>query len=383
YDGLHFTIGTLVLNLERVKALDSWLKTTNITLTQVNGQRKYGGPPEVWAGPAPGPRCEVFISQIPRDAYEDLLIPLFSSVGPLWEFRLMMNFSGQNRGFAYAKYGSSAMVSEAIRSLHGHMLEPGYRLCVRRSTEKRHLCMGELPADTRPEDLLQVLQGLSEGVERVSLKAGPGIEGVAAIVAFSSHHTASMAKKILVEAFNKRFNLSVSIKWHSTVKPGPDESMPPPQPFKNLASSPVKPQRCILGPTLSPHLLKPPSIPQGFCRAVGGPSSLQSPHPSCSSSCSQGLKASASSSPTMLLCRLCEMQGFGRPVREIHYSHAGSDGFLYFTYKVCIPGISQTFTGLVMILPGPSASSMLEEASQATAQQVLQALYHNQGPKKK
>uniref|UniRef100_A0A672ZWI1 Dead end protein 1-like n=1 Tax=Sphaeramia orbicularis TaxID=375764 RepID=A0A672ZWI1_9TELE len=357
-----------VLNLERVKALDSWLKTTNITLTQVNGQRKYGGPPEVWAGPAPGPRCEVFISQIPRDAYEDLLIPLFSSVGPLWEFRLMMNFSGQNRGFAYAKYGSSAMVSEAIRSLHGHMLEPGYRLCVRRSTEKRHLCMGELPADTRPEDLLQVLLPLAG----IRLKIRPGGADFDSL----SHFSTSF---ILSSAFNKRFNLSVSIKWHSTVKPGPDESMPPPQPFKNLASSPVKPQRCILGPTLSPHLLKPPSIPQGFCRAVGGPSSLQSPHPSCSSSCSQGLKASASSSPTMLLCRLCEMQGFGRPVREIHYSHAGSDGFLYFTYKVCIPGISQTFTGLVMILPGPSASSMLEEASQATAQQVLQALYHNQG----
>lgn len=38
-----------------------------------------------------------------------------------------------------------------------------------------------------------------EGVERVSLKAGLGIEGVSAIVGFSSHHAASMAKKVLVE----------------------------------------------------------------------------------------------------------------------------------------------------------------------------------------
>ncbi|XP_035525633.1 dead end protein 1 [Morone saxatilis] len=153
----------------------------------------------VWDGPTPGARCEVFISQIPRDAYEDLLIPLFSSVGPLWEFRLMMNFSGQNRGFAYAKYGSPAVATDAIRLLHGHMLDPGFRLSVRRSTEKRHLCIGDLPAATRQEDLLQVLRSLTEGVERVSLKAGPGIEGVSAIVAFSSHHSASMAKKVLVE----------------------------------------------------------------------------------------------------------------------------------------------------------------------------------------
>lgn len=40
---------------------------------------------------------------------------------------------------------------------------------------------------------------LVDGVERLSLKAGPGIEGVSAIVAFSSHHAASMAKKVIVE----------------------------------------------------------------------------------------------------------------------------------------------------------------------------------------
>uniref|UniRef100_A0A4W6E2M4 DND microRNA-mediated repression inhibitor 1 n=1 Tax=Lates calcarifer TaxID=8187 RepID=A0A4W6E2M4_LATCA len=87
---------------------------TNTKLTQVNGQRKYGGPPEGERGS----RCEVFISQIPRDTYEDLLIPLFRSVGPLWEFRLMMNFSGQNRGFAYAKYSSSSVAANAVRLLN-------------------------------------------------------------------------------------------------------------------------------------------------------------------------------------------------------------------------------------------------------------------------
>ncbi|XP_074503931.1 dead end protein 1 isoform X2 [Sebastes fasciatus] len=188
-----------VLNVERVKALETWLKATDTNLKQVNGQRKYGGPPEEWDGPSPGAHCEVFISQVPRDTYEDLLIPLFSSVGPLWEFRLMMNFSGQNRGFAYGKYGSPAVATEAIRLLHGHMLEPGFRLSVRRSTEKRHLCIGNLPATTRQQDLLQVLRVLAEGVERTSVKAGPGIEGVSAIVTFSSHHAASMAKKVLVE----------------------------------------------------------------------------------------------------------------------------------------------------------------------------------------
>ena len=110
----------------------------------------------VWEGPAPGSHCEVFINQIPRDTYEDLLIPLFSSVGPLWEFRLMMNFSGQNRGFAYAKYALPTQAAAAVHSLHCHDLGGGVRLSVRRSTEKRHLCLEPLPLNIGRERLLKV-----------------------------------------------------------------------------------------------------------------------------------------------------------------------------------------------------------------------------------
>lgn len=35
-----------MLNLDRVRELENWLKRTNTKLIQVNGQRKYGGPPE-------------------------------------------------------------------------------------------------------------------------------------------------------------------------------------------------------------------------------------------------------------------------------------------------------------------------------------------------
>ncbi|KAM7388901.1 hypothetical protein PAMP_022905 [Pampus punctatissimus] len=359
-----------VLNLERVEALETWLKTTNTKLTQVNGQRKYGGPPEVWTGPTPGARCEVFISQIPRDAYEDLLIPLFSSVGPLWEFRLMMNFSGQNRGFAYAKYSSAVVATDAIRMLHGHMMEPGSRLSVRRSTEKRHLCIEDLPAGTKAEKLLQMLRMLTEDVQRVSLKAGPGINGVSALIAFSSHHAASMAKKMLVEAFRKQFALSISVKWQLSVKLSADE---PQQPSKSLLPSPQKPPSVV-----TPRLVRPLSTPPGFCRAVGGPTAPQHLHPPCCAASQDHLSAAFSASSVMLLHKVCEATGFGQPLYEVYYSHTGPDGFLYFTFRVFIPGLTPAFKGLVMILPGPTVTNTLEEARQAAAQQVLQSVYNKQ-----
>ncbi|KAG7253953.1 hypothetical protein CRUP_033745 [Coryphaenoides rupestris] len=153
-----------------------------------------GGSSAQWDGPVPGSGCEVFISHFPRETFEDRLIPLFSAVGPLWEFRLMMNFSGQTRGFAYAKYGTRALAAAAVSQLHGHELEPGIYLNVRHSTEKRQLC---------------VLMNLTQGVEGVSLKSGP--DGVSALVMYVSHHAASMAKKALPLACKKATPLPLSL----------------------------------------------------------------------------------------------------------------------------------------------------------------------------
>lgn len=57
-----------------------------------------------WEGPAPPRGCEVFVGKIPRDMYEDELVPLFERAGRIYEFRLMMEFSGENRGYAFVMY---------------------------------------------------------------------------------------------------------------------------------------------------------------------------------------------------------------------------------------------------------------------------------------
>ncbi|XP_010900699.3 dead end protein 1 [Esox lucius] len=359
-----------VLNPERLKALEIWLQETGIKLNQVNGQRKYGGPPDDWCGAAPGMGCEVFISQIPRDIFEDRLIPLFRAVGPLWEFRLMMNFSGQNRGFAYAKYGSPALAAAAIRTLNGHALEPGARLSVRRSTEKRQICLVGLPANTGEEQLLQVLQELSEGAEAVSLNSEPGGGSASAVVMYASHHVASMAKKVLVEAFKKRFGLSVTVKWLSSAKLLHGE---PPRPPK-APSSPLKPHRRAYLDAVQPSPEPPlaPQPPPPFSRAVGGASSVAGPAAPVSPGAPFRLPPV---DEVTLLQGVCEVYGRGEPLYHLQYLCTGADGFLYFSYQVYVPGLATPFTGTVQTLPGPNPVAVEREAQKATAQQVLGALY--------
>ena len=78
----------------------------------------YGGPPPGWTA-ASGPErgSEVYCFRIPRDCYEDgktrltsplpslphiifsvsELVPVFSSIGRIYELRLMLEFSGATR----------------------------------------------------------------------------------------------------------------------------------------------------------------------------------------------------------------------------------------------------------------------------------------------
>ncbi|XP_048032451.1 dead end protein 1 isoform X2 [Megalobrama amblycephala] len=332
-----------VLNPQRLKSLKEWMQKSSITLIQVNGQRKYGGPPPGWQGPPPGPGCEVFISQIPRDVYEDRLIPLFQSVGTIYEFRLMMNFSGQNRGFAYAKYADPFTASTAIMTLNQYPLQEGVCLTVRRSTEKRQLRLGDLPTNVNQAEMLAAVQMLSDGVEDVLLKlAGPKGREVVALVNYSSHYAASMAKKVLVQGFKKQYGISITVRWTSfskskcVEKTGQDDCFTPPG-LKPLTKPSLNPPP--LRPQLSHHDIpaSPPLLP--FFRAVGGP-----PAPPRDEMMAQALMNRDTVSQLQMI------------------------------YRVLIPGLPLPLYGAVQILPGTSAGAMKGEVYRAAAEQVIQTM---------
>lgn len=82
------------------------------------GQRKYGGPPPNWDGPTPGNGCEVFCGKIPKDMYEDELIPLFEKCGPIWDLRLMMDpMTGTNRGYAFVTFTTRDSAQNAVKEV--------------------------------------------------------------------------------------------------------------------------------------------------------------------------------------------------------------------------------------------------------------------------
>lgn len=61
---------------------------------------------------------QVFCGKIPKDMYEDELIPLFEKCGTIWDLRLMMDpMSGQNRGYAFVTFTTKDAAQQAVREV--------------------------------------------------------------------------------------------------------------------------------------------------------------------------------------------------------------------------------------------------------------------------
>ncbi|KAG8584625.1 hypothetical protein GDO81_004692 [Engystomops pustulosus] len=276
------------------------MKSSSITLVQVNGQRMYGGPPPGWVGEAPPLGSEIYIGNLPQEIYEDTLIPLFQSIGKLYEFRLMMTFSGLNRGFAYARYSSKRIADQAIAQLGSYEIRPGFKILVCRSTEKSELALDGLPVFLEKDVLEGVLGDITTGVHTVSLYASPTTDAKnMAVVKYNSHRAAAMAKKTLCEGVQVIYGCPFTVDWLQ-------QSMR---------------QKLQTGTLAKPNSIPHPELPMDVKPEKPAPSAVH------------------------CLQLLCEKVKLGQPVYQIKFLSQGTCGWLRFWYWVLIPKHGVPFTG--------------------------------------
>ncbi|NXI43775.1 DND1 protein, partial [Galbula dea] len=320
------------INQANKKALLAWAKETGIDLVQVNGQRRYGGPPPGWVGDPPPSGTEVFIGKLPQDMYENVLIPLFQSVGKLYEFRLMMTFSGLNRGFAYAKYSNRRSAKEAIAAFHNFEVQKGRTIVVCKSTEKCELSVDGLATSMSQQELEAVLRRVTEGVLSVTLYTSPRHKWAQlAVLKYSSHQAAAMAKKTLMEGNVRLGRVEVRVDW---LKPDVKQKL---QSCEKSSSSQVQRGKC-------------PRIPK------------------------QAPPFPALHDVLNCLNTLCQRQGLGTPLFLTKCVQAKPNGWLRFWCQVVILGCPVPFSGFMWVQQDGPGRSGHEKAKVAMALQVLQIL---------
>uniref|UniRef100_W5KPZ7 Probable RNA-binding protein 46 n=1 Tax=Astyanax mexicanus TaxID=7994 RepID=W5KPZ7_ASTMX len=209
-------------------ALLALMEKTGYSMVQENGQRKFGGPPPGWEGLPPPRGCEVFVGKIPRDIYEDELVPVFERAGRMYEFRLMMEFSGENRGYAFVRYTTQEAAQRAINLLDNYEIHPGKFIGVCVSLDNCRLFIGSLPKDKTKEEIQEEMMKVTDGVVDVIVYPSTTDKSKNrgfAFVEYESHKAAAMARRKLIPETFQLWGHTLQVHWAEPEKDVDEETM--------------------------------------------------------------------------------------------------------------------------------------------------------------
>lgn len=201
-------------NSETMAKLIALENRTGYRMQQFNGQRKFWNPK--WDKAIPPRGCEVFVGKIPRDLYEDELVPVFEKIGQIYELRLMMDFSGYNRGYAFVCYTCREHAKLAIERLDNFEIRTGLRIGVCKSVDNCRLFVNGIPKDKSQQEIKKAMSEVSEDVSDVIVHAGsgPGEKNRGfAFVEYQTHRAAAMARRKLMPGRITIFGSEVVTDW--------------------------------------------------------------------------------------------------------------------------------------------------------------------------
>ncbi|KAF5401279.1 hypothetical protein PHET_05331 [Paragonimus heterotremus] len=188
---------------------------TKYPIIQENGQRRFG-PLRSWRSDPPPRGCEVFIGKIPRDCFEDELIPVFERIGPIYMFRLMMEFEGGNRGYGFCVYTNREDTKRAVQELDNYEIRKGKTIGVCFSVDNCRLFVGGIPKNKTREEILTEMKRVTEGVKDVisypSVADKTKNRGFA-FVEYESHKAAAMARRKLIPGRIQLWNQQIAVDW--------------------------------------------------------------------------------------------------------------------------------------------------------------------------
>ncbi|KAK2499880.1 hypothetical protein MC885_011425 [Smutsia gigantea] len=201
---------------QKEAALRALVQRTGYSLVQENGQRKYGGPPPGWDAAPPERGCEIFIGKLPRDLFEDELIPLCEKIGKIYEMRMMMDFNGNNRGYAFVTFSNKQEAKNAIKQLNNYEIRNGRLLGVCASVDNCRLFVGGIPKTKKREEILSEMKKVTEGVVDVIVypsAADKTKNRGFAFVEYESHRAAAMARRKLLPGRIQLWGHPIAVDW--------------------------------------------------------------------------------------------------------------------------------------------------------------------------
>ncbi|MEQ2256873.1 APOB1 complementation factor [Ilyodon furcidens] len=208
--------GDGLAGIQKEAALRALTQQTGYQLRQENGQRRYGGPPPDWDGPPPERGSEIFVGKLPRDLFEDELVPLCEKFGKIYEVRMMMDFNGNNRGYAFVTFSNKQEAKTAMKQLNNYEIRNGRLLGVCASVDNCRLFVGGIPKTKKRDEILMEMRKVTDGVVDVIVypsAADKSKNRGFAFVEYESHRAAAMARRKLLPGRIQLWGHPIAVDW--------------------------------------------------------------------------------------------------------------------------------------------------------------------------
>ncbi|KYQ49467.1 RNA-binding protein 47 [Trachymyrmex zeteki] len=191
-------------------------RRTHYDLVQENGQRRLTAPEVARGERQRGKGAEIFLGRLPRDCYEDELMPLLEQMGRLLELRLMLDFSGSTRGYAFALFEDPRIARRACERLDGYEIRPGHRIGVVKSMDNCRLFFGGVPKTKTKSEFIEELTKILDGITDVYVYPNAhdrNLNRGFIFVEFKDHRAAAMARRKLIPGKVMLWDHEIAVDW--------------------------------------------------------------------------------------------------------------------------------------------------------------------------
>ena len=168
--------------------------------------------------------------------FEDDILPSFERFGPIFQFRLLIDYDNQNRGFGYLIYYWDYSVSSTLTSAENvflieifsfpqafqcldlmryFLIKPGVMMDVEISLERSHLKALNIPTSLTDEEIEQGIRSIYNQVSRLVIKRNTNQNSSTckAILEFPDHQSALAAKRWSGVGTVNLWNQNIKILW--------------------------------------------------------------------------------------------------------------------------------------------------------------------------
>lgn len=180
-------------------------------IIQANGCHTWQNPLTGVEFEPPNKTLEIFIKNIPKDMSKQELFTNFERFGEIYQFRLLIDYDGLNRGFAYLIYFVEKSALECLDCMGYFIIKPGVILDVEKSEERSNLLALGIPSQLSDEIIVCGFQQLFVNINNVLVQRR-GNETVA-ILSFPNHAAALNAKRWSGVGSINLWNRQIKILW--------------------------------------------------------------------------------------------------------------------------------------------------------------------------